>query len=131
MHIKSDKGIVGTDMAIAIIIIVLFVTIATTIFYQIGITNIETRRSAIATNGAVTILEKIATMDYDTFTEIDNLNQWYQNEANVALPEGYQVNIQKTNIEKESYLTEVSVSISYLVQGKSKVLTIKTLKQNQ
>jgi len=77
MYIRNDKGVVGSDIAISIIILMLFVAIVTTIFYQINMTNISTTRHATATNCVVNIIEYIKLMPYDeTFLDTDLDKTW-------------------------------------------------------
>lgn len=136
MQIKSNKGVVGTDLSIAVIILVLFITILTTIFYQIGRSNLETKRNAVATDYAVAILEKISLMPYDEFiqedTDLNALCSYNEesSEGKIVVSKGYEVNITKSeeDKDKEEYLKEVTVTIRYTVANQEKEVTMTTLK---
>lgn len=131
MRIKENKGMVGTDVSIAIIILVLFVAIITTIFYQIGMSNKATTRQAMATNYAVNILEQIALMPYEGENGFKNATEEeLTNIAKQYITKGYEVTVTKAknNVDKVDLLQEVTVKITYPLGNQTKELQIKTLK---
>ena len=124
MKIKSNKGLVGTDISISIIIAIVFIAIITMLFYQIGTANIETERQALVTNYAVDLLEQIALMPYDEFLTTELNETWYEAKG-IQIPEQYHVSIEKkSNPEKDDLLKEVTVTVGY----EEKNVTITTLK---
>ena len=136
MQIKDEKGLVGTDISIAVIIVVIFVTIITTIFYQIGMSHTRTRRHAAATDLAVNLLENIELMPYDEFLTTDLNELWTKKEGQegkIKIPKGYEVEIKRLeeNEDKQDYVKEVRVSVHYKVGEDGKNITIKTLKQRE
>lgn len=136
MQIKDEKGLVGTDISIAVIIVVIFVTIITTIFYQIGMSHTRTRRNAVATDLAVNLLENIELMPYDEFLTTDLNELWTKKEGQegkIKIPKGYEVEIKRLeeNEDKQDYVKEVRVSVHYKVGEDGKNITIKTLKERE
>lgn len=131
MNIKNNKGIVGTDISISLIILMLFVAIVTTIFYQIGMTNLETTRHSVATDCVVNILETIQLIPYDDFLNTD-LNEDWCTSKGIKIPDGYTVEIQKnSDQEKDNLMQEVKVTVSYRIKDQNKSVSINTLKIRQ
>lgn len=129
MNIKSNKGLVGTDISVSIIILILFVAIITTIFYQIGMSNLKTTRNSIATDCAVNIIEAIKLMSYEEFLNTDINKEWCEESAGIDIPDGYNVTIEKiVDEEKKELMQEFKVTVSYTVQGQNNNISMTTLK---
>ena len=134
MYIKSNRGVVGSDVTIAIIILILFVTISTTIFYQINMSNISTTRYAHANNCVVNIIEYIKLMPYEEYLALDLSNeddtQWCKDNG-LNIPNGYTVNVNEiSDEEKKEQVQEFEVIVSYNIGNEAKSISIKTLKIN-
>ena len=134
MHIKSNKGLVGSDVTIAIIILMLFVTISTTIFYQISMSNISTERYAVANNLLINVVEYIKLMQYNEYTNADfssdNDTNWCKDRINI--PDGYNVIIIKySDTEKDNIMQEFEVIVKYSIRNEEKEIKIRTLKVNE
>ena len=65
MKIKDEKGFSGIDITVAVIIILLFMSLITTVFYNITISSKTLERKTEATYIAVDVIEKIKALDYD------------------------------------------------------------------
>lgn len=61
---RSNNGFTTVDLALAIVVIVIFVSIMTSIMYSLYISTTEAKRTAVAVNYAVDILEEIGSMPY-------------------------------------------------------------------
>ena len=75
--LKQKKGFTMVDIAVAIVIIMIFVGIITTLFYQYYLSISSKNRNAIGTNCAIDIIEDVKAMNYEEVT-IDTLNQKIQ-----------------------------------------------------
>lgn len=64
MKHKSNRGFTGIDITIALIIISFFISIISTLFYNIYLTNSEVVRNNMANKYAIDILEKIELLNY-------------------------------------------------------------------
>ena len=69
MNVKSQKGFTGIDITIAIIVITLFVSIISVVFYNITILSKKVERKTEATYIAQDVIEKIKALDYDEAIE--------------------------------------------------------------
>lgn len=69
MNVKSQKGFTGIDITIAIIVITLFVSIISVVFYNITISSKKVERKIEATYIAQDVIEKIKALDYDEAIE--------------------------------------------------------------
>jgi len=69
MNVKSQKGFTGIDITIAIIVITLFVSIISVVFYNITISSKKIERKTEATYIAQDVIEKIKALNYDDVIE--------------------------------------------------------------
>lgn len=69
MNVKSQKGFTGIDITIAIIVITLFVSIISVVFYNITISSKKVEIKTEATYIAQDVIEKIKALDYDEAIE--------------------------------------------------------------
>ena len=74
MNVKSQKGFTGIDITIAIIVITLFVSIISVVFYNITISSKKVERKTEATYIAQDVIEKIKALDYDEAIETQGEN---------------------------------------------------------
>ena len=65
INVKSNKGFTIADLAIALIIFILFTEIIGTLFYSSFRLNSQAKISAVATNYAIEILEDIDRIAYE------------------------------------------------------------------
>ena len=70
--IREQKGATGLDVGIAVIVIVLFVSIVATVFYQIYRVTTDASRNSEATAYITTIMENIQSLEYDEISEANN-----------------------------------------------------------
>ena len=74
MNLRNNKGITGVDISIALVIIVLFAGIVSTLSYNYVVASRNTNRKAIATNIAITRIEELKQTPYDDLIEMDENN---------------------------------------------------------
>lgn len=85
MNLRNEKGAIGTDAFIAILVITLFVGLIATLTYNIYISTMETKRTSTATTYIVEIFEYIDKLYYSDVTEknlVDYINNKYNNAEN-------------------------------------------------
>ena len=68
INLKNNKGITTIDVAIALVIIVLFATAMTSLFYNVYLSSTEAKRTAAGLNYAVDIFENIGNKDFNSLT---------------------------------------------------------------
>lgn len=72
MNFKSEKGFTGIDITVAIIVITLFVSIISVVFYNITISSKKLERKTESTYIAQDAIEKLKALDYDDVPETKN-----------------------------------------------------------
>lgn len=127
MNIKSEKGITGVDISVAIIIILLFVSLTSTLVYNYAKNSKEVQRKSIATDMIIDILEYSKSSNYDDLT-----NEYVQNY--IANNEKFQKNGYKVSTTIENYLAtsgeeskKVTATVQYLVNKVEQKLEIYTI----
>lgn len=64
INLKDKKGFTSIDLSVAMIIILIFVVIMTSISYNVYLSSTEAKRTAVALNYAVDIFEHIGQVDF-------------------------------------------------------------------
>lgn len=129
MNIKSEKGFTIEDLAIAIIVIMVFVGIITTMMYTTYKLNIETDLTSQMASYAVQILEDIDKISYEEVTT-DLANTYNEK---FSIPKSFKIDIQVSNYGEgepnvQDVIKIVDFKISYTLQGKEEQFTVKRLK---
>ena len=70
--LKQEKGFTGVDLTIAVIILMLFVALITTLFYNVYLSSSSTKRSATANSYIIDVFEQIDRMTYEEVLQ-DNI----------------------------------------------------------
>ncbi len=132
--IKQNKGFTAQDVVISIIIIVIFVSLITTLFYNFYISTSAKNRNAIALNCIIDVIEEAKILNYDELnqTKIEELLGTLK--SNKTIPNGYEViaELQKYNeldgnTEKKDIIKILKVKVQYLVGQKTEKIEISTL----
>lgn len=121
---KSEKGITGQDLVIAIFVLAMFLTFLLTVYGNIKSLSYEIRMNARAADAASKIAEKLKTLDYD-----DDL--FYESHENISKeelednygvtglnPDVYQVNIKINKLKYDNYNTDFDLTKEIIVQVK-------------
>lgn len=128
--IKTNKGFTTADIAISVIIIMLFIGIITTLYYNFYITTSSKNRNTMATNYLIDIIEEAKSLKYDDATEeaVQNII------TNANIPEGYKVtaslqkyNETEGNKDKIDLIKILKVNVQYSVGDKTEKIEISTL----
>ena len=83
---KNNKGVIGVDVGVAILIFIMFVGVITMLFYNTSMSSIATERKATATDIAVRVIENINIMTYDNFIARASLDTLIEG---IQIEEGY------------------------------------------
>ena len=139
--IKNQKGFSGVDIVIAMALLVIFVPLITTLFVNIYMNWMTTKRNAMANAYATKIIEKAQEMYFDEVTQDffdgyitvdDNIN-----DGKLYIPAGYTVNITVGNslINGEEQSVElvktIDVSVSYNVGKNNENVTMQAVKTKE
>lgn len=151
MKLKNENGYVVTDITVAIIILLLFMSLISVLFFNITKNSKEIERESQATYIAMETIEAIKSKQYDD-VELTNgeqeitksgANYIYQGIENVVLLErdikletGYSSTIRIENYIPEKYKDEdssntdlikiITVNVNYKLGGETKTVTLKT-----
>ncbi len=135
MNIKSEKGITGIDISVAIIIILLFVSIIATLIYNYSTTSKEINRKSTATYMIIDILEHAKSIDYASLTNEEVKN--YIATEDKFKEQGYMITSKVEDCTQllgeeatEDILKKVTANVKYLVNGEEKELQIYTIVKN-
>ena len=94
VSIKKNRGFTTADIVVAIVVMMIFVGMIATLFYNFYLSTTAKNRNAMATNYIVDVIEEIKAMNYDEVQKdtqdsnsINNLIQ--QLEATKQIPKEY------------------------------------------
>ncbi len=91
---RRNNGFTLVDLALAMVVIIVFVSVMTSIMYSLYISTTEAKRTAVAVNYAVDIFEKIGIMPYinvnvnnvlTSISETKNIKIIDENEATATI----------------------------------------------
>ena len=145
----NERGATGLDVGIAVIVIVLFISIVATVFYQIYVATIEAARNNEATSYISRIMENIKSLDYEYISETDGYRDEIESILNGISGEqiqnystannqfetkisGYNItlnieNYSDQNTEAEDVIKKVTINVTYLVNKVEKSIKISTI----
>ena len=143
MNIKNNKGITGVDITIAIIILALFVSLITSMFYTVTIIGRTVNRKAEAVYITIQVIEAAKHIGYDelpkgetdetTSLTLEELNTKLEENA-ITLKNGYSVDIKVENYRKikgdltlEDILKRITVTVNYKEQNKEQSVELNTV----
>ncbi len=143
INLKGKRGFTTIDLSIAMIVILIFVVIMTSISYNIYLSSIEAKRTAVALNYAVDIFEHIGALDFGEVTasyemlEIDSLNELVYKEvsSNNGIDKitgsigTYDIEIEIEDYRKGGVVKLITLTINYPVSRKnSESIELKRVK---
>ena len=134
MDLKTEKGFTGVDISISIIIIIIFVSIITSILYNLDIQSKKVERKEQATSIIIDILEHAKGTQFDEISEESLKNYSEEKYSNLK---GYTIsiscknetdvlNIEKNSDEDTHVGKKVTVNVKYLVGKEEQNLEIYT-----
>lgn len=128
INLKSNQGFTMQDLAVAIIILILFAGTIGGIYVSILTVQAETKIDAIVTVYAMQILEDIDRIDYEDVT--NGMEESYR--TKFKIPSSMTLNINVTKYEPETnsedIIKNIKVTIDYSFRGKTKQFVIENIK---
>lgn len=130
MNIKSEKGITGVDISVAIIIILLFVSLTSTLVYNYAKNSKEVQRKSVATDMIIDILEYAKASNYDDLTVAYMQNHINNNEK--FQKNGYKVSVTVENYSETSgeESKKITATVKYLINKIEETSEIYTIIKN-
>ena len=139
MKIKSNRGATGVDIAVAVVIIMIFVSFIAGLFYNVASTSKKVERKSAATNLAIKVIEAMKITEFeelettenaenDNFVDLtsDEINQL----INEKLPNGYKVSIYIEDYNNENIIKIIKAKVTYRIGKNTEDVTIETLVKN-
>ncbi len=124
----NNKGVTGTDLVIAIIVIAMLAGVITQLMNSIYKLSIDIQKSANANAYATIILEKVDEKSFEEVTEnfITNL----KNSGEVIIDDNYNIMMDIIPIEgiDENIIKKVALTIEYDINGEKRQFIINKLK---
>ena len=130
MNIKSNKGYVAIDMAVAIIGIIVFSGLIISLMYSNFLGNARTKKEAIAAIYLTEIMENVGIATYDDIKQdnIENLKPADLRESSSNNDKNiYTIKIDIVEI-KTDIIKKVTSTISYTVGNKTYSNTLERIK---
>lgn len=127
--IEQEKGIAGTDILIAIIIIVLFSSIIIGGMYNSFLTSAKNEYAAIATSYIIQFMEYVDKTNYDSVT-VNNLESIRDKSSiDSAFDIDFAVEkYQDTHEGTQDLLKTVTITINYTLANQKETIEISKLK---
>jgi len=146
--LNSQKGITGSDVVIAMLIILTTLGVIGAVYTNLAIGSRETERKAGVTRMAVNILENVDMLYYDEiFSKLKILSdnaiatkegsKYIINGGsgvkvfNTSIPKGYRVEISFENpidnTEENDFIKKLILNIKYTVDGRDKNITLSKM----
>lgn len=149
--IKKNNGITQMDLTIAVIVIVLFVSVITTLFYNVYIRGQYVKRLSEANGLVVQILESISSLPYDDIvieensllvsTLLDKIGiekQSIENSVYIGNISGYTITVKvekytdlernKNKSDLEDVIKIINVKVEYKVSDNVNQVQISTVR---
>lgn len=147
MKFKNNKGFTGVDVAVSLVILLVFVSFIAALFYNLANTSKRIERKAQATNIAIEVIEALKATPFEKLQNNPKLNETLNIETfneltgkNLSIPNGYSVKYSIKNpnnsdgsesIEMGQVIKMLSVDVDYtLGNGTTETVKIETLVKN-
>lgn len=134
MDLKSKKGYTAVDISISILIIIIFVSIITSAFYNYYLSNTAVARNSTAVNYAIDVIETVEQMDYTQVTDASVKNKLQEMYNQKQIASSYQISTQVVNYNtttgnttKRDLIKILSVKVQYPIGKRTQSFDIKRL----
>ena len=132
---RSQKGITGADVGIAVSIITTAVVVITMIYVNLDINQKTITRTAGATRIATNVLEGIDIADFSALPTAGNVQTFNAGDSayNTKIPRGYNVVVKFESsgqtIDVLDLIMKVTVNVNYKVGKENKQISVSTIRQ--
>ena len=125
---KNEKGFTGVDIAISVVILMVFVTVITSMFYNLTVTSKRIERKTEATSIAIKTIETMKILEFDKLTEgmdLEDINNLISDK--IEVPNGYTVTVSVDNSTYADVIKIISVQVGYKLGKQEETINIETL----
>lgn len=143
INLKNNKGFTTVDVGLAMIVLVIFVVIMTSISYNVYLSSIEAKRTAVALNYAVDIFEHIGELDYDEVTvegnkifDIESIENFEYGDKTAETITGkigtYNIELKIEDYNGEDVIKIITLKITYPIsKNNTEKIEIQRIKVNK
>ena len=131
---RSEKGFTTADIIVSLMVIVIFVGIIASGFYNYYIASTGVSRNSAALSYTIDVIETVEEMNYADVTEQSVNEKIQQLYSSNTIQEGYEVTatVQKYNetpgnTEKSDFIKTLTVTVRYEVGKKTEQIQISRL----
>ena len=134
-YLKKNNGFTGIDIALAVLIITIFMSVIPSLYINLYTSNVEILRREQALGYAISILEKTDELYYnevnnETFKVIEESNA-EKSIAGIDIARGYDVNINIETYKPEDgdidVVKTINLTLSYEVGNKQRKIEPQTV----
>lgn len=132
MNLREQKGFAGSDIIISVIILFIFVSLISTIFYNFNISSKEIERKSEALNIAVDEIEKIKSSGFEQLINDNNISCTLEP---ITDKTGYYktitvqdyADIVNDSTKQKDVVKKVTVKITYKVKNQEQNVELSTI----
>lgn len=130
MNLREQKGFAGSDIIISVIILFIFVSLISTMFYNFNVSGKELERRSGAVNIAVSQIEQIK---INGFSQLINGNDISCNKETIEGKEGYYKTItvedyaDTDETKQRDVVKKVNVKITYKFKNQEQNVELSTI----
>lgn len=130
MNLREQKGFAGSDIIISVIILFIFVSLISTMFYNFNVSGKELERRSEAVNIAVSQIEQIK---INGFSQLINGNDISCNKETIEGKEGYYKIItvedyaDTDETKQRDVVKKVNVKITYKFKNQEQNVELSTI----
>lgn len=138
MKLKNNKGVTGVDIAVSVVILIIFISLISGLFYNTAVTTKKIDRKTEATNLAISVIERMKLVDFadleNTKTGDDDGRKGI-NESNIStladldIPNGYKVEVAVEDYDDGSAAKIIRAYVTYMENNQNQETKIETLKK--
>ena len=138
-YLKKNNGFTGVDIALAVLIITIFMSVITSLYINLYTSNVEILRREQAIGYSISILEKIDELYYDevnneNFKVIEKTNG-KKSIAGINIDRGYDVDINIETYKPEDFdidvVKTINLKLKYEVGNKQRKIDFMKIKEKE
>lgn len=138
MNLKNKKGFTAIDISISILIIIIFVSVISSAFYNYSLSNTAIGRNSMALNYVIDVIEEVEQMDYLQVTDESVKNKLQELYNSGKISDSYRIatkvlsyNATPGNTNKKDLIKILTVKIEYLMGKRTQSFDISRLIVNK
>lgn len=124
INFKSNKGFTIQDVAIAIVVLVLFAGVIAGSYLSIYRIQVQTKLTAVASIYGIQIMENIQKISYDEV--VPNMEDKYRSQYQIPDAMGLEIEVIQHDLNNQ--IKDIKLTVSYTASGKTENIVLQELK---